>query len=144
MTDYTDLIAQLRFFDTQIANSCADALETQAKRIAELSEAIGLLTTLKPDMEIDANSPVNMAAQIVAHVDARIAELEAESKARLTDASTAWDLCETLRARIAELEAALKPFAGMTQYCDDMSDSESHCVFVGDLRAARAALEKKK
>lgn len=78
----------------------------QAARIAELSKAVGLLTTLKPDMEIDANNPVNMATQIVAHVDARIAELEAESKARLTDASTAWDLCETLRARIAELEAA--------------------------------------
>jgi hypothetical protein len=60
--------------------AAADALEAQARRISELSEAIGLLTTLKPDMEIDANSPVNMAAQIVAYVDARIAELEAALK----------------------------------------------------------------
>lgn len=50
---------------------------------------------------------------------------------------------EKLRARIAELEAAMKPFAGMAQYCDDMSDSESHCVFVGDLRAASDALGEK-
>ena len=48
-----------------------------------------------------------------------------------------------LRERIAALEAALKPFAEMAQYCNDMSDSESHCVFAGDLRAARAAIEGK-
>ena len=43
--------------------------------------------------------------------------------------------------RIAELEAALRPFAGMADYCETDRDSESACVFVGDLRAARAALE---
>ena len=44
-------------------------------------------------------------------------------------------------ARIAELEAALRPFAGMADFCEKDNDSERACVFVGDLRAARAALE---
>ena len=80
MTDYTGLIERLRDADNcyyRDSQEAADALEAQARRIAELSEAIGLLTTLKPDMEIDANNPVNMATQIVAHVDARIEELKA-------------------------------------------------------------------
>jgi hypothetical protein len=46
--------------------------------------------------------------------------------------------------RIAELEAALRPFAGMADYCETDRDSESACVFVGDLRAARAALKGEK
>jgi hypothetical protein len=44
------------------------------------------------------------------------------------------------REENARLREALKPFAGMAQYCEGMSDSESQCVFVGDLRAARAAI----
>ena len=48
---------------------------------------------------------------------------------------------DAAKSRIAALEAALKPFADRAQYCDDMNDSESHCVFAGDLRAARAAME---
>jgi hypothetical protein len=50
-----------------------------------------------------------------------------------------------LRARIAELEAALKPFAyDYGDYSDGMwSDLDYIQVSVGDLRAARAALEGK-
>ena len=106
MTD--DLIERLRFFDTQIANACADALEAQARRIAELEEVHG--ANLKA-IQINADVFADGMKKMIALCDtkaARIAELEAESKARLTDASTAWDLCETLRARIAELEAALR------------------------------------
>lgn len=77
----------------------------------------------------------------------RIAALEAESKARLTDASTAWDLCETLRARIAELEAALKPFADHADKINHELISaktvfearKGHTLYYGDFRAARAA-----
>ena len=43
---------------------------------------------------------------------------------------------------IENLRAALKPFAGLVKYCEGMTDSESHCVFVGDLRAAAAALKE--
>ena len=68
----------------------------------------------------------------------RIAELEAESKARLTDASTAWDLCETLRARIAELEAenrALRnEYKAVNQELTEMQ---------GKYETARAALGEK-
>ena len=49
---------------------------------------------------------------------------------------------ERLRAENEKLRTALKPFSGMVQYCEGMSDSESHCVLVGDLRAAAAALKE--
>ena len=95
----------------------ADALEAQARRIAKLLEAIGLLTTLNPNMEVDVNNPVRMAIQIVAHVD----------------------------ARIAKLEAALKPFADCVDLLGDQIDEECiRCMpTAGQVRAARAALEKK-
>jgi len=41
-----------------------------------LWEAIGLLTTLHPTMEMDANNPLDMAKKIERHVTERIAELE--------------------------------------------------------------------
>jgi len=50
-----------------------------------------------------------------------------------------------LRVRIAELEAALKPFAYYAeQIPDDVSDTASASGTVGDLRAARAALKGEK
>ena len=52
------------------------------------------------------------------------------------------DEIERLRAENEKLRAALKPFAGLVKYCEGMTDSESHCVFVGDLRAAAAALKE--
>jgi hypothetical protein len=44
-------------------------------------------------------------------------------------------------ARIAELEAALKPFADMTNYLDEPDDGETcgYAINCADLRAARAA-----
>ena len=47
-------------------------------RIAELYPAVGLMTTLKPTMVMDAEHPLEMAIEVVEHVTARIAELEAE------------------------------------------------------------------
>ena len=50
-------------------------------------------------------------------------------------------------ARIAALEAALKPFADDAQYHENRSDiftiDHDDRITVADLRAARAALEKK-
>ena len=46
-------------------------------RIAELSQAVGLITTLKPTMVMDANHPLDMVREVAEHVTARIAELEA-------------------------------------------------------------------
>ena len=58
-------------------------------RIAELSQAVGLITTLKPTMVMDTEHPLDMAKEVAEYVTARIAELE-------------W---QELTARIAELEA---------------------------------------
>jgi len=46
-------------------------------RIAELSQAVGLITTLKPTMVMDANHPLDMVREVAEHVTARIAKLEA-------------------------------------------------------------------
>jgi hypothetical protein len=54
-----------------------DALQA---RIAELSQAVGLITTLKPTMVMDAEHPLEMAKEVAEYVTARIAELEAESE----------------------------------------------------------------
>ncbi len=49
-------------------------------RIAELSQAVGLITTLKPTMVMDADHPLEMAKEVAEYVTARIAELEAERR----------------------------------------------------------------
>jgi len=46
------------------------------KRIVELSQAVGLITTLKPTMVMDVDHPLDMAKEVVEHVTTRIAELE--------------------------------------------------------------------
>jgi hypothetical protein len=108
MTD--DLIEQLRCYPAnRLCRQVADALEAQARRIAEL------------EADIDR------------------------------DDEWAKGFIEKTDARIAELEAALKPFADV-----DVSDcADGHvCYFWGfgenagkvsaaEVRAARAALEKK-
>lgn len=48
------------------------------RRIAELSRALGLITTLKPTMVMDADHPLDMAKEVVEYVNTRIAELEAK------------------------------------------------------------------
>ena len=48
-------------------------------RIAELSQAVGLITTLKPTMVMDVDHPLDMAKEVEAYVTARIAELEGEN-----------------------------------------------------------------
>lgn len=45
------------------------------KRIAELSQAVGLITTLKPTMVMDTEHPLDMAKEVVEYVTVRIAEL---------------------------------------------------------------------
>lgn len=45
-------------------------------RTAELSQAVGLITTLKPTMVMDTDHPLDMAKEVEVYVSARIAELE--------------------------------------------------------------------
>lgn len=48
-------------------------------RISELSQAVGLITTLKPTMVMDADHPLDMAKEVEAYVTARIGELETDN-----------------------------------------------------------------
>jgi SMC interacting uncharacterized protein involved in chromosome segregation len=84
------------------------------------------------------------AAQIAIKADKlekEIAKLNDESEARLLDASTAWDLCETMRIRIEELETALEPFAEMTATIVD--GMVAHSFTMDDIRTARKVLGEK-
>jgi hypothetical protein len=51
---------------------------------------------------------------------------------------------EQKSARIAELEAALKPFADIADIYEDAVEGDKICVPIGDFRAARAALNGEK
>lgn len=57
-----------------------DTLNAAEARIAELSQAVGLITTLKPTMVMDVDHPLDMAKEVEAYVTARIAELEAAQR----------------------------------------------------------------
>jgi hypothetical protein len=147
MTDYTDLIAWLRTSNNIRDHEAATELEAQARRIAELEK-----------QENDMMHSEYRTAR------ARIAELEVplcigrrtigimaeEGMWQSEDGRAVVAADELFRqdpyARIAELEAALKPFADIAKELD--ADSLRYCdiditVAVGDLRAARAALENK-
>jgi hypothetical protein len=108
MTDYTDLIARLRGNDMPWSvKDAADALEAQARRIAEL--------------EYDATYH------------------ESNDEVMMRD-------IEYYRARIAELEAALLPFAVIAdESTANLADNYmySDCYPMSAFRAAKAALEKK-
>ena len=49
-------------------------------RISELSQAVGLITTLKPTMVMDTEHPLDMAKEVAEYVTARIAELEEKQR----------------------------------------------------------------
>ncbi len=56
-----------------------DTLNAAESRITELSQAVGLITTLKPTMVMDANHPLDMVREVAEHVTTRIAELEKDN-----------------------------------------------------------------
>ena len=81
-------------------------------RISELSQAVGLITTLKPTMVMDTEHPLEMAKEVAEYVTARIAELEEIDKLRSESISTLnqanannEDEIELLEKRIAKLKA---------------------------------------
>jgi hypothetical protein len=65
MSDYTDLIARLRWCEMPLQTESADALEVQARRIAELEESV-----------------IAPQEREIKRLCARIAELEAWLRAR--------------------------------------------------------------
>ena len=65
-----------------IGSQMADVYTLKA-RVAELSQTVGLITTLKPTMVMDVDHPLDMAKEVVEHVTARIAELEEKQRWRV-------------------------------------------------------------
>ena len=155
MSDILALINNMRDSETRyvFGPAAADALEEQARRIAHLEEMF------------------NGWRDEARKADARIAELEAEAAAYTAAKALQGYGVDThsmlvaavkkssklaieyhnetvvLRARIAELEAALKPFADDAQYHKNRNaiftiDYDDR-ITVADLRAARAALTQK-
>jgi len=114
-----DLIARLREDDPATWPPCdeaADALEAQARRIAELETEIG-----KHVMRVFALMDLLPDATLCGELQ--------EATARRHE----------MPARIAELEAALKPFADVADYTKTWAENEKAPVPVFCLRAVRAA-----
>ena len=116
----------------------ADEVRELRRELAEAQQAIGLLTTLNPTMQIDILHPVDMAYQIVDHVKGELAE--AQSKALRYDLDRAGidhrdaeavELVEC-RARLAEAQTALKDYV--------IDYSEVVATLRRELAEARAAL----
>ena len=73
-------------------------------RIAELSQAVGLITTLKPTMVMDADHPLDMAKEVVEYVSTIITNTQQANRG--LGANYVYELDENakLTTRIAELE----------------------------------------
>lgn len=119
--EYRELVI-LRMRLSARVDSLAEELKAATARIAELSQALGLITTLKPTMVMDADHPLDMAKEVVEYATARIAELEAEKNIRKDQLREAknilidkklqidslYEAGYKLQQRIAELEEAIK------------------------------------
>jgi len=106
MTDYSELVERMRAYPAnRLCIQVADALEAQAKRIAELDKAAK-----------DAIKEVSYWSTETGKRD----------------------------ARIAELEAALKPFAYDVAECFQDDEDTEIPVKIRGIRAARAALKGEK
>ena len=97
-----------------------EEIERLREENARLREAVGLMTTMAPFMELDVNDPVGTA-------------------------KTVWAEQEKLFQENARLREALKPFVPKTQVIDAaIPDTRPIDVMVraGELRAAAAALKE--
>jgi len=176
VTDYPDLIARLRetaklSYPTATPDEAADALEKQARRIAELEYDATYHESNDEVMMRDIEYYRARIAELEAAADLRAARAALEGErmslyddeiyAELAAAKIFWEkkaseMTLALRekdARIAELEAALKPFADYSLAVDwEVFTPEMHfarslkfpCgILYADLRAARKALGEK-
>ena len=168
MTDYSDLVSWLRIsaagsLDPHVGQA-AHAIEAQASEIDYWKNRTReALETIKDNVERiaeleqklhtaewfwkEAKEQHRLCWESFEAQEKEIVELKDEIETRILDASTAWDLCDTRDTRIAELEAALKPFADYAeQEPDDVSDDDHtviEWVSVRDLRQARKVLGEK-
>jgi len=126
MTNYTDLVHILRQLNLKYGDMAADAIEALEVELSNVSEW--------------ATARAVVLEQL-AEANTRIAELE--DSIDKNDEWTKWFI-EKTDARIAELEAALKPFADASEIhlgSDDMSIAFR--IIIGNLRQARKVLGEK-
>jgi len=91
-------------------------------RIAELSQAVGLITTLKPTMVMDADHPLDMAKEVVEYVSTIITNTQQANRG--LGANYVYELNENIKltARIAELEAKNNRLVELAEGLADMVD----------------------
>lgn len=148
----------------------ASFIESLSERLAEADRArlilahtdIGSLPndwTLEQIAEARIDDLIKLRDQVrdtcrrAESAEARLAECERERdearNAAVESSGIAGEACiraTNARARVEALEKALKPFADIAQYieehCHDIDDNDETSVSIGDLFAARAALNK--
>ena len=70
--------------------------DDEQKETMKLYQALGVASTIKPQMEIDINKPIEMMLEVVEYVNDKLAELDARR----------YEL-DLYKERCAELEAIL-------------------------------------
>lgn len=128
---------------TDIVERMREAAANLSEIYPDYAEAADEITRLREENAKlrEAAIPICVGRPIIS-ILAREGAWTSASGASIVTASELF--CNDPYEEIERLREALKPFAGMAQHCEGMSDSESQCVFVGDLRAARAALKGEK
>ena len=92
-------------YDTANEHELCFQIGKLKRRIAELSRALGLITTLKPTMVMDADHPLDMAKEVVEYMTTIIANTQQANRGLC--ANYIYELNENIKltARIAKLEA---------------------------------------
>ena len=107
-----------------VINDC-DELEAEA---VKLRQAIGLMTTALPSMEMDVNDPVSMARQVVAEVE----RLRVENKALVLERDNADNEVTDLKMEVERLK--LK--------CNNLEDAMALHAWTHDENGLTDALNK--
>ena len=110
-------------------------VERLRAEIERLLQAIGLVTTTVPDMQVDIENPVGMAQRVVAEVDRQRAEIERQARyieelrekidadrscACSFDAPGA--VCAAHSPALMQARAALRPFSELYLWPDDAGE----------------------
>jgi hypothetical protein len=99
------------------------------KELAEWIQAVGQLSTLKPDMEIDANQPLRMAHEVHVHVTEKLQQLTAEREQRELDreaSARAQASVARLRDLLSEAQNGLQWYQSEYPEDDSPEDDEMH------------------
>jgi hypothetical protein len=106
-------------------------VSTREKELAEWIQAVGLISTLKSDMEIDASQPLRMAHEVHAHVTDKLQQLTAE-----------WETSAQLRDLLSEAQNGLQWYQSEYPEDDSPEDDEMHERIDAALAAATELRDK--